>query len=163
MADKIKFITGTKANYQALASKEEYALYFLTDSQELYKGSSLIADATDSDLNNIIVKDTYSNWLAKQEEYIPSAGLICIVEDRTKVNGVVSPDIKIGDGSTKFKDLAYLTDKIVSDAMTECGISIKNGNKYFNGIAARVEHTLTIGPHVYDGSADVTIPVYSGE
>lgn len=61
MADKIKFITGTKANYQALASKEEYALYFLTDSQELYKGSSLIADATDSDLNNIIVKDTYSN------------------------------------------------------------------------------------------------------
>ena len=71
--------------------------------------------------------------------------------------------IKIGDGSTKFKDLAYLTDKIVSDAMTECGISIKNGNKYFNGIAARVEHTLKIGPRVYDGSADVTIPVYSGE
>ena len=54
-------------------------------------------------------------------------------------------------------------DKIINDAMTECGISVKDGNKFFDGIAARVEHTLTIGPHVYDGSADVTIPVYDGE
>lgn len=35
--------------------------------------------------------------------------------------------------------------------------------RFFNGIAKSVEHSLTIGDKVYDGSSNVTIPIYEGD
>ena len=37
---QILFYTGTKAQYDALTTKNENALYFLTDANKLYKGST---------------------------------------------------------------------------------------------------------------------------
>jgi hypothetical protein len=43
---KVLFSYGVKANYLALSAKDENTLYFITDSQEIFKGSQLIADKT---------------------------------------------------------------------------------------------------------------------
>lgn len=55
------------------------------------------------------------------------------------------------------------------DIKRNTGITMKSGTitaELFEGIATvakRVEHSLTIGENVYDGSSDVTIPVYKGD
>ncbi len=62
--------------------------------------------------------------------------------------------IKMGDGETPLKDLPFLP---------------LNGIPGFdpgNIVAKKVEHKLTFGAgqvYQYDGSADVTVPVYTGE
>lgn len=43
---KVLFSYGVKANYLALSAKDENTLYFITDSQEIFKGTQLIADKT---------------------------------------------------------------------------------------------------------------------
>lgn len=55
------------------------------------------------------------------------------------------------------------------DIKRNTGITMKSGTltaELFNGIAAvakKVEHSLTIGENIYDGSSDVVIPVYKGD
>lgn len=43
---KVLFSYGLKANYLALSAKDENTLYFITDSQEIFKGNQLVADKT---------------------------------------------------------------------------------------------------------------------
>lgn len=43
---KVLFSYGVKANYLALSAKDENTLYFITDSQEIFKGNQLVADKT---------------------------------------------------------------------------------------------------------------------
>lgn len=42
MADVIKLFHGTQAAFDSLQSKESYGLYFITDTERIYKGSNLV-------------------------------------------------------------------------------------------------------------------------
>lgn len=62
--------------------------------------------------------------------------------------------LKVGDGSTTVPNLPFI------DAGTLGGIDINNI------VAKQTMHRLTFGSggaYVFDGSADVTVPVYTGE
>ena len=50
MANMVKFWKGLEAKYTALATKDAATLYFITDTQKLYLGTTLIADATMDDI-----------------------------------------------------------------------------------------------------------------
>lgn len=49
------------------------------------------------------------------------------------------------------------------------GISMQAGTltaEFFNGVASiakKIEHSLTIGENVFDGSSDINIPIYKGD
>jgi hypothetical protein len=47
MAYNVKFVRGTQNSYTNLATKDDSTLYFITDANKLYLGSTLIADKTD--------------------------------------------------------------------------------------------------------------------
>lgn len=69
---------------------------------------------------------------ASKSNYIPDNGVIILYNDL--------PGVKIGDGTTTVDQLPFIT-------------------------ANKVSHTLTFGNggvYTYDGSADVTVPVYTG-
>lgn len=86
--------------------------------------------------NNIITKST-SEW-DEENDFIPDYGTIVIyTNSNNKPAG-----IKIGDGINTIEDLPFIE----------------------AGSATKVNHTLTFGngTYVYDGSADVTIPIYTG-
>lgn len=85
---------------------------------------------------------TTTEW-GTQTTYIPAAGEVIIYSDATTrlINGnIVSvPSIKIGDGTHTLENLGFIS-------------------------AGSTNHTLTFGngTYVYNGSADVTVPVYTG-
>ena len=64
MAAKVLFSYGLSDLYKALTVKDENTLYFLTDSHEIYKGSELIADK--AELNVQFVTAVPSAELAKE-------------------------------------------------------------------------------------------------
>ena len=59
--------------------------------------------------------------------------------------------MKMGDGVTKLKDLPFVPTASIP------------GFDPNNIVAKRVEHKLTFGTHEYDGSADVNVPIYTGQ
>ena len=76
-----------------------------------------------------------SNEWTTNSDYVPSNGALIIYSDTNS--------IKIGDGITTVENLPFI----------------------HAGTAAKVNHTLTFGNgavYRYDGSADVTVPVYTG-
>ena len=93
--------------------------------------------------------DVEANW-NQATNFIPKKGEII----------VYSPDInhnysrlKIGDGSTTVINLPFI------DSATISGININNIE------AKKLQHTLTFGAgeiYSFDGSEDVTVPVYTG-
>lgn len=61
--------------------------------------------------------------------------------------------LKVGDGHTNVVDLPFVEAGAIGGMTAE------------TLVAQRVSHTLTFGAHqayTYDGSADVTVPVYTG-
>lgn len=149
MANKIKFITGNSASFASLETKDSNALYFLTDTQQIYKGDVLYSDGL------LVQPATFENWLARADEIL-AAGTILIYTDRTVVDGVNCPDIKIADGEKTVAALPFLTDRFMESA----GIDTSGDVPVFKG---RLNHSITIGEHIYDGTADVNIPIYDGE
>ena len=93
--------------------------------------------------------DTEENW-NKAIHFIPLRGEVIIYStDDTHP----FPRIKIGDGQTTVVNLPFI------DAGTI------NGSDLSNITAQRLAHTLTFGAgeaYVFDGSRDVTVPVYTG-
>lgn len=100
--------------------------------------------------NNIKIQPiTYQEFI--NSEYIPEYGEMVIILDYKQVNGVNVPSFALGDGSTMLKDL-----KISGDY-------IENANhSNISDIAKKLEHSLTIGEHVFDGTQDISIPIYDG-
>ena len=82
--------------------------------------------------------------------YIPLLGEMIIYEPDSEHE---YPRFKVGDGKNLPKDLPFAADGIP-------------GFDPEHIVAERVGHTLTFGNggiYQFDGSADVTVPVYSGD
>ena len=93
--------------------------------------------------------DTEANW-NKAISFIPLQGEVIIysADDTHPFSR-----IKVGDGVTTVIDLPFI------DANTINGIDINNIE------AKKLQHTLTFGAreyYVFDGSQDVTVPVFTG-
>ena len=147
--------------------------------------------ASKLDVDKLIQQKTFDEWLSISDKVL-AAGTILVYTDRTSVNGEYIPDIKIADGKTSVANLPFLVErnldsliekytKIVDDVQNEIyllgaaqgsdAIKRNTGIKMqgsmitadiFDGMARKVEHSLTIGENKFDGSADVVVPVYKG-
>lgn len=90
------------------------------------------------------------DWYDMGDSYIPKLGEIIIFTDnRTDENGMNVPMFKIGDGIHNPSTLPF----------SSAGYAMTAGSA---DVAAKVAHKLHIGPHDYDGSADVTVGLYNG-
>lgn len=93
MAQNVLFKVGTRAQFDAIATKSEITLYWLSDTQELYKGDVLFGKGA-------LASETASGLLSaedykKLQELIVTGGAV----DLTPVDGsIVIEDKKIGVG-----------------------------------------------------------------
>ncbi len=85
----------------------------------------------------------YSEYL--NSEYVAKLGEIIVILDYKQVNGVNVPSFTVGDGITQVKNLIIAGDY--------AGTA---------DVAKKLEHSITIGEHVFNGTEDVTIPIYDG-
>ena len=91
------------------------------------------------------------DWYDMGDKYIPMLGEIIIFTDNmTDENGMNVPMIKIGDGVHNPSELPFLQVGYASVAGTA-------------NVATKVAKQLHIGPHDYDGSAEVTVGLYDGD
>lgn len=148
MANRINFVCGNSSDFYN-SSMDDGTIYFLEDTQQLYKGSKLYGSGLQ------IIFDTFQNWLAKDNEVI-AKDTILVYTDRTNVNGKNAPDIKITDGVATVGQLPFITDGI----MSMLGMEKDDDGIVFNG---KLSHSIAIGDNIYDGSSDVVVPIYNGE
>lgn len=106
--------------------------------------------------SNNVISDTTANWDISED--VPDDTIILVYTDKqtSTIDGQSRyiPGIKVGDGIHLPRDLPFI------DAGTLNGVSVDNI------VAKQVGHKLTFGNggvFEYDGSADVTVPVYGGE
>ena len=93
-----------------------------------------------------------SEWYELGDSYIPKMGEIIIFSDYRHVNNEPVPSFKIGNGVDNPAELPFAS----TDFATNSNYAATAG------VADRVAHQLHIGPHDYDGSAEVTVGVYDG-
>lgn len=95
------------------------------------------------------LKGTSAEWALDKEVY--PAGTIIVVTDGMSVNDgtttTVKPTFKIADGKSTVSQLSFVSEDILNQS--DKNIVLKN--------------KLTIGTIEYDGSTDVTVPVYGSE
>ena len=97
--------------------------------------------------------DTEENW-NKAVNFIPRKGeLIIYNAESSNDNARPFPRLKVGDGITNVVNLPFFDAGSIS-GMTADAL-----------VAQRTAHTLTFGAnqeYKFDGSRDVTVPVYNG-
>lgn len=81
---KVLFSYGAKANYLALSAKDENTLYFITDSQEIFKGTQIVADKTKLNVS-------FVDAIPTAETSVPNVLYVATVDGKTTMW------IKIGD------------------------------------------------------------------
>lgn len=92
--------------------------------------------------------DTEAHW-SLATNFVPRQGEIIIYNAETNsdnLNARSYPRFKVGDGVTTVNNLPFYSVDLAQQARS-------------------VQHTLTFGAgnvYQYDGSADVTVPVYTG-
>ena len=100
--------------------KGEVIVYSIDDSHPFFRlkigdGIHTIIELPFIDSSSIegkkIIVDTTANWREKIR-YIPNNGDILIYLDKTTINGVNIPGIKIGDGLAYGIDLPFIGDEI---------------------------------------------------
>lgn len=85
----------------------------------------------------------------QNSEYIAELGEIIVILDyKHNENGINIPTFTIGDGVTEVKNLIIAGDY--------------TGTADVAKVAKKLEHSITIGEHVFDGTSDVSIPIYNG-
>lgn len=106
------------------------------------KGLEILWNLIQKETSKMTTVKTTNEWL-NNSDYIPAKGETIVYSDYKKIveNGIEKeiPSIKIGDGIHTVNQLMF-TSKI----------------------ADKLSHALTIGDKIYDGSEDVTIPIYDG-
>ena len=86
----------------------------------------------------------YSEYL--NSEYVAGLSEIIVILDyKQDENGVNVPSFTIGDGITQVRNLIIAGDYVGTA-----------------DVAKKLEHSITIGEHVFNGTEDVTIPIYDG-
>lgn len=140
-------------------------------------------------LDEIIMIKTFSDWENIPDKVLPS-GTILVYKDRTYIDGIPVPDLKIANGVTTIRDLPFLVDRDVDRLLVKYVNIIENNNVdlYFSGSTqdgneiirnteiyanggdlyattfhGKLSNYLQIGDYKYDGSANVEIPTYGGE
>lgn len=73
---KVLFSYGVKANYLALSAKDENTLYFITDSQEIFKGTQLVADKTKLNVS-------FVDAIPTAETSVPNVLYVATVDGKT--------------------------------------------------------------------------------
>lgn len=104
------------------------------------QGLKVLWDLTKGEISKVVSVKRTVDW-EKQASYIPTPGEVIVYSDYIVVEGKNTPGIKIGDGRTPVSELEFAN----------------------SAIAQKVEHSLHIGDYTYDGSEEVTVPVYKGE
>ena len=99
--------------------------------------------------DNVYQTKSTNEWYA-MSDYIPKYGQFIVFSDYKSITDEVGdqiyvPAIKIGDGVNNVIDLPFIT----------------NANSYAD-VAKKLEHTLTIGTYKFDGTQDISIPIYDG-
>ena len=93
--------------------------------------------------------DTEANW-ATHASFVPLLGEVVVYSaDATHSY----PRLKVGNGINTIATLPFI------DAATLGGVNVNNI------VAKSLQHTLTFGAnqaYTFDGSQDVTVPVYTG-
>lgn len=96
-------------------------------------------DNISNDLSNRVLAKSTSEWLEDETTY-PQGTLLIYMNYSVTADGKPIPAFKVADGANIPRDLLFTsTENII-----------------------RLSHSLTIGEYVYDGSEDVSIPVYDG-
>ena len=90
------------------------------------------------------------DWYDLGDDYIPQFGEVIIFTDNRIENGKYVPMFKVGDGVHSPSELPFTASSYAATSGT-------------SDVAKRVEHQLHIGPHDYDGSAEVTVGLYNGD
>lgn len=97
--------------------------------------------------------DTEENW-NKAVNFIPRKGeLIIYNTESSNDNARPFPRLKVGDGITSVVNLPFFDAGSINGMTSE------------TLVAQRTSHTLTFGAgqqYKFDGSQDVTVPVYAG-
>ena len=97
MADKVKFLKGLQADYDALATKDESTFYYTSDTGRLYIGEICLV----SQVSNIQVAEGLSLANQDREVIIGFDDTCCFF-----VNGGTSADIEYeNNGETRIANL----------------------------------------------------------
>lgn len=145
MANTVRFVYAQSGQYNSLETKDSNTIYFLEDTQQIYKGEILFSNG-----ESCPVIQYNEN---KDNSQFPIGTVIIYPE---------IPDIKISDGSSNLSELPFLTDTI-NNELSNIGVERdENGKISFSGT---LTHKLKFGDDdiVYDGSQDVTVPLYKAD
>ena len=116
---------------------------------------------------NIIEINTTAYWNSKLT-YVPNLGDVIIYSDKSvNSSGINIPGVKIGDGHTYCPMLPFLNDDLINVLDSHISDDVVHitaqEREYWND--KTLLHKLTFGAgetYVFDGSQDVTVPVYLG-
>ena len=133
----VKFIYGTQAQYDAINSSnyDEDALYFLTDTNKLYKGSTLIAN--------------YVN------ERVIAAALVDLNNTATSLNTKITKNsTDIGDISTRLSDIGEVVQEEIqplvgqisdiSTKLTDVSANLSELDEVFAAVANDLNSRITV-------------------
>lgn len=149
----VKFIYGTQAQYDAINSSnyDEDALYFLTDTNKLYKGSTLIAN--------------YVN------ERVIAAALVDLNNTATSLNTKITKNsTDIGDISTRLSDIGEVVQEEIqplvgqisdiSTKLTDVSANLSELDEVFAAVANDLNSRITVNTNnLLDVSTNVAAVV----
>lgn len=95
---KVLFSYGSKANYLALSVKDKNTLYFITDSQEIFKGSQLVADKTKLNVS-------FVDAIPTAETAVPNILYVATVDGKTTM-WIKSGDSVVQTGGGEATEIA---------------------------------------------------------
>lgn len=95
---KVLFSYGSKANYLALSVKDENTLYFITDSQEIFKGNQLVADKTKLNVS-------FVGAIPTAETSVPNVLYVATVDGKTTM-WIKSGDSIVQTGGGEATEIA---------------------------------------------------------
>lgn len=121
--------------------------------------------------SGIVVQSNTKEWWDEHSDIIPSDLSFIIVPNKSTIekdgNIYNVPGIKIGDGISTFAELSYVGDDAIDLIINHINddsrhITDADRERWNNKV---LDHKLTFGSsqnYVFDGSEDVTVPVYGG-
>jgi len=141
----IIFNYGTQAQFNAVAAKDVDALYFITDTQRIYKGETLISDATVSPIEFVDTTPTAETAVEGKLYVVPNG--TDSVSLYTKKDGEIIPvsSDEVGDGA--IKNLDAFADGVIQTSTTET----ETGDQKIPTVAA-VEEAISTQLADYDSA-----------
>lgn len=160
------FIKGTPSAYRALAKKDPNTLYYITEKGSnfgsLYMGETLICSGSSPGPTSFSLKDLKDVVI----QNIQSDSLL-VFDGSSWVNKTID---EVFD--KKFPNFIGATEDTSGKAGLVPAPLVGQENFYLKGdgnwskieaLVSKLEHSLTIGDKIFDGSENVNIEVYDGE